>query len=696
MSSWSVIRIQESCRHRFNENIISDRRLFEENKNYKLSVVWGKAGNFKSSTINIFTRGDLLETGINSEGITKGINICKKDNIIIADTEGTGTDNSSLNRHDIVSLFCVCHSFVIMSSIYARFPIQEINEMINEKLAVLQRIFKNNPTNLNKPLLLIICPVANPMKNDRIQGFRDDANRYLQSSLPSELRNYFSDVSIKVISPLPTQARDKIYENEKFSVNDVSDSMRQEVDEAFNLAFNHSTQGKPGSQFYLLNHYFNLAQNNQIIDPLIFDKVTEFTDIKLRSIASSAGTFNGDYDEYTKNLNKLKANTINEINALNLQSVYKDYYKNKFEEEFLKWKQNHADVFNENLLSCLETIYENERKSIIREIENRAKSLSYQGLVYMINDSKNKIEKVKIIDTANNKDKISRLANLKKSKINQLENYDFQDVYIRHRVAKKVEEDYFNEIKDRLNLVKIADRNDHLNKLKATLDERFEKAFRDFFTGIRQPYKDKSSIKNENLNLFYRESFEYYENRFKATHERCLSIIEEARRNMQATVNALIQRVGTYNPRIVDEFSNGARAIDSKFLTDITKPFYDLYANDFQNNVIYSQFSMISTNATRSCIFSSSYYQCPDCGNIWEKRIEVDINSYLGCGNFLCYGNTIGCKKSFRTEMKEGNANNKMARQLDINQLMSICNYEISTITNQTLNELNRNLSRRN
>ena len=567
MSLWSVLRIQESCRQPFNERIILDTRIFEEKKKYKLAVVWGKAGNCKSSTINIFTRSDLLETGINSEGITKGINICKKDGMIIADTEGTGTDNNSLCRHDIVSLFCICHSFIIMSSIYSRFPIQEINEMINEKLAVLQRVFKNNPKDLNKPFLLIICPLANPMKNDRIQGFRDDANRYVQNSLPNELRDYFSGISIRVISPVHDQVREKIYEKEKFSVNDVSDSMTQEVDEAFNLAFNHNTEGKPGSQFYLLNHYFRLAQSNQVIDPLVFDKVTEFTDLKLRAIASSAGTFNCNYDEYIKNLNTLKANIINEINGLNLQSIYKEYYKNKFEEEFSKWRQNHADIFNESLLSHFETLFENERNSIIREIENKAKSLTYESLVNMINDSKNKINRVQIIDDANNKEKISRLANLKKSKVTQLENYDFQDVYIRHRVAKKVEDDYFNEIKDRLSFVKISERNDHLNTLKATLGERIEKAFRDFYTSTRQPYKDRSSIKNENLESFYRQSFEYYEKRFKPDHERYLRIFEDARASIQNTVNSIIQKVGTYNPRIVDEFSNEARTIDSKFLT---------------------------------------------------------------------------------------------------------------------------------
>ena len=113
--------------------------------------MFGKAGNFKSSIINMLIRSDRLMSGLNSDTVTKGIYLCKKGELAIADTEGTGTESNSLNRHDIISLFCVCSSFIIVNAIYNRFPISDITEMINEKLAILQKIFQTNPRDINKP-----------------------------------------------------------------------------------------------------------------------------------------------------------------------------------------------------------------------------------------------------------------------------------------------------------------------------------------------------------------------------------------------------------------------------------------------------------------------------------------------------------------------------------------------------------------
>ena len=260
MDSWDVMRIQENCRQPFIDRLIKDPNIFEENKQYKLALVYGRAGNFKSSIINMYMRRNLLQSGVESDGVTKGIYFCKKREFIIADTEGTGTDNGQEQRHDIISLFCVCSSFIIVTATYNRFPISEITEIISEKLAVLRKMYQSSTSNINKPLLIILCPIGRHMKEDKIQLLKNDAENYKLNNIPSEIRVYFSDVVIKVLSPLPDAVHKTINETDKFHVQDLTGNViLSEVDEVFDIAFNQNQHSKSGKCFHLLNEYFKLA-----------------------------------------------------------------------------------------------------------------------------------------------------------------------------------------------------------------------------------------------------------------------------------------------------------------------------------------------------------------------------------------------------------------------------------------------------
>ena len=138
------------------------------------------------------------------------------------------------------------------------------------------------------------------------------------------------------MSPLSPDLQRNIVEEEIFSVRDLAgESILNEVDEVFNIALNRNKNTKSGKCFHLLNHYFNLAQNNQVINPLMFEKATEFMQEKLRMLSRNATTCNCDYNSYIDSLNKLKVSVLNEINNLNIGPIYKDYYRTKFEEEFL-------------------------------------------------------------------------------------------------------------------------------------------------------------------------------------------------------------------------------------------------------------------------------------------------------------------------------------------------------------------------
>ena len=387
-----------------------------------------------------------------------------------------------------------------------------------------------------------------------------------------------------------------------------------------------------------------------------------------------------------------KSNVINEIKCLDMEISYKDYYITKFEEEFLKFRKNHGDIYNEALLTHIEKIYENGRTSIIKEIQSNI-NLTYIDLETLISKSVQRLNGIKINDIANDKGKIVKISNLIKSKLNQLHSYDFQDVFIQNRVCKIVQDDYYNEIKETLIKVKIKERESILITHKTLLSERLKQAITNFYTEINQQPKDKSSLINTHIESLYRDSFEYYQNNFYTLHERYNIKIEEARLKMVKTVNDLILEVGNYNPRIIDRFSTESNSIDTVFYNEIGKFYYDIYADELFETVIISQYNLISATAVKSCIYSTAYYECPYCKTIWEKRLEVDISSYIGCGNFTCKGKKFGCNgKVFRTEMKQANESNQLARQLEYKDLENMFDQEIKFMEELTLKYLRKDL----
>ena len=696
MDQWEVIRIQSECSKPFIDTIINDSNIFEDNKNYKLALVYGKAGSFKSSIINIYMGSDQLDTGMESEGVTKGVYFCKKEELIIADTEGTGTDNSSIARHDIVSLFCVCSSFIIINAIYNRFPFKEITDMIEEKLAVLQRMYKNPSNNINKPSLIIVCPIGKEIKLDKIELFRNDAEKCKNEHLPIEIKDLFSDVTIKVLSPLPTEVHKTINEDEKFSVNDLNGSLiKNEVDEIFDSALIRNQIAIPGQRFHLLNQFYELAKNNRIINLVIFEQCTDFIQNKISMLSRNAKTCNCDYKSYLDNLNELKISIDNEISKLSINIIYKKYYKIKFEEQFKIWCKIHGDVFNEELLSHIEKVYEGERNSIITELKSNPK-IPYQKFEEMINESKQKLKSIQYADTTNNIDKISKIINLIKSKVKEFDSNYFQDLFIELVICKPTQDIYMDDFKPTLNLIKIADKVEVLAKNEVILGDKLEGAINGFYQTICQPIENKSYIIDECTKNFSRDCSDYYDINIRSSHEKCLNLIEESRKCMINVLSTKLGTLGTYNPKLIDSFAKESDSVDRKFLEDVGEDLYGVYADDFSKIVIISQYDLLSTNATRSCIFSTNYYKCPDCGNIFEIRLETELKSYIGCGNFYCYGKRIGCNgKMFRTEMKVADMNNKLAIQLDFNDVIRECKAQINFMEKETMDYLTKNLAKK-
>lgn len=314
----------------------------------------------------------------------------------------------------------------------------------------------------------------------------------------------------------------------------------------------------------------------------------------------------------------------------------------------------------------------------------------------MINKSKQRLNAIRLVEIANNKDKVSKILVLIKSKVNQLNKSEFQDFFIRFRVCKAVQDNYFNQIKDTLRSVKIAEKKNVLNNHKSILGDKLQQSIKDFYKSISQPFSDKTSFKTECMEKFFKDSYEYYERKFKKDHKTCMNLIEEERKVMQNTINMIIKNVEMYNSKIIDRFSSEAYSADRRFYNNVARVYYDLYVDNFYNTVIVSQYDLISTNAIRSSIYSSAYYECPDCGSIWEMRIETDLRNYIGKGQFRCSGITLGCNsKMFVTDLRQVNQNLKTAKKLDIISVMTKCDTEMNMMKNYALDYLKQNLHKR-
>jgi hypothetical protein len=689
MAQWRILKLQENYRCRFDEGKLRDQSIFEENQDYKLIVVYGKAGNGKSSLINMYTGGDHLNSGVNADGISKGVSICKRANIIIADTEGTGTDNSSYNRPDIVSLFCVCYSFVIVQALHNRFPLSEIQDTINQILAYLQRIYKSNPSNMNKPSLLILCPIHKFLRPELIEKFKQEALNFKVAGLPQNLIEFFSAVEISVLSPLSRDVIDMIDQNDRFQVSSVPQNHLDEVRGAFNSVINKSQPGKKGSSFMMLNSFYDLAQSNKMIDPLVFERCLEFTEAKLKAASNTIKLNNCNFDLYKTEIQTFQNNINSEIDRLNIEATYKSYYKNKFNDEFLKWQKNHGDMFNELLIIEIEKIFEIEKDSIIKSIQNLQESFSYNNLVNLISRSKGLINGIRHIELANNSEKKQKVRNLISLKVSNLNDYDFEAIFINYRIAKPIQKTFFDQ---RIQLIDVTFVNklNKINQLKQELNQQIDKSINDFYNNNKINKKNRSNIINECLENFVVVCTEYYQNNFHSNHLNCLNIIERERSAMVAYIRNIPLDVHTYNSRIIDDFSRQANTSESRFRSSINQKYYDMYYDEFYNQVFVNNYSAVSSTSVRSCIYSYAYHQCPDCGNIWEQRMEGRMEDWIGCGNYACYGKTIGCSgRSFRTKLKEGNSSNKMARALTIEDVKSMCNTELSSMERLTLNQLN-------
>jgi hypothetical protein len=169
--------------------------------------------------------------------------------------------------------------------------------LINDKLNVLKNIYKSNPNEINRPSLIILCPIANRMPRELINGFRNTAQQFRNNLINNQdLRNYFSNIEIVVLSPLTENIHNIIVESSKFRVADIDESNLREVQEVLNQIKNKNNPGKLGSNFKNLNIFYEMASKNRIIDAITLDQSIKYIQNLMDQISSNWNIFNGNYN----------------------------------------------------------------------------------------------------------------------------------------------------------------------------------------------------------------------------------------------------------------------------------------------------------------------------------------------------------------------------------------------------------------
>jgi hypothetical protein len=603
MSLWSTIKIQESCNKPFLQDAICNPTYFEPNQNYKLILFYGRTGNFKSSTINMMMGVDLLESGIIENGVSKGVTICKKDNILIADTEGLNIDDISTDRHDILALFCLCHSFVIVFPIFFRFGIMDITRFIQDQLNPFKNIYKSKPNEINRPSLIILCPIANRIPKETVNVFKNKAQEYRNNLINNlNLRSYFSNIEIEVISPLTDNIHETIYESDKFRIAKVDNSNLREFQEVLYRIKNKNNPGQLGSRFKNLNIFYELSRQHQIIDSAVLDKSIEFIEMEIDNISSRWSIYDGDFNLYTNQIDNIYTQTIRNIRNLQLPNDIIDYYYIRgFDQEYEMFKKSKGDAFNEIIITLINSKYDDERIIIDDKIKS-SKPMTYWDLDEQINESINKLKNIQYVNDALDQTKVFRIRQLINSKIESLSK-NFESVFIEFKIIKLEKDQFFNENIDSID-VPTTLKDAKIEELKAILESKLSRAIQNFYHQTKLLFINRNNLIQQYSKIFKTECNSFYESKLKMNHEFINRIIEVESVSMKEMINKIELSTTCYDKRIIDEISKLTRESESRFLNFATKKYYDMYYEVFKTRVSLKNYDNIQDKVVRSCLLS--------------------------------------------------------------------------------------------
>ena len=669
---WQGYRISDKCDKEFNESVISNPNIINSDTDYSVMMIYGKSGSCKSTCINLYMRNEILMTGINDDGISKGIYLCKRNDLLILDTEGVGTDNRGCDRYDIVTLFCISSCFVILQPISTRFPEGDIIQTIEEILIVFERIVKVNPSNQNRPSFLILLTIVNPVSQERFQQYTKKANEFINGELFNRVRNYFFRVNAKVLPPLDERARKILTDTEKISHNDVSLDYLREIDSAFQVALQSSNK-KKGSNFKSLNILLSLAKENRSFDPLIIERANNtLLPLINREFLNPKKCYSG-ANIFLSFIKQCEENIKNEIKRISLCDSDKTCFLKIFEKGFKSRKEIEITNFNYYMSENLPRVADSEFNEILGKITGN-ETFDYSNFNTALNLSRKKIEECKLLETSDFQF-LNKFRMIKDQQLSKLHKNNFEEKFIEFRVIKPTCLNFYKSNLSKLEKTKPIYVPDQIKTLQNKCKSELEIKIKDHQS--KNNHAINYSLSSTDISLINKYSYsyckeisDYYHKTYEQKHHEAVEKIRIERKSFSTKVNQIISRAGAYCARTLDDFKDESDAFErnlNRSLQDLFSVYYDDITKD-----IYSYYDLISSSVVRTCITLADSFICPRCGNLWEKRVEASIDSYLGCGNFTCHGKTIGCNGTrFRTPMKVGDTNNSIATSISYQEIIA-------------------------
>lgn len=680
---WEKRILQTKYNQPFIQSEIDYFAKAQKNTQFKIIFLYGDAGTFKSTIQNIYMGQNILEAGRAKRGVTQGVIFCIQNNVILVDTEGLGTDNSSSNRADIVSLLCFASAMIVTETIITRFRGKNIIDSIKAICQTYDIIKGRDCQNLVKPKLEIIVTLVK-LDSEELKECEERAQEMLRNSELRDINKYFSSIRCTLIDSLGDDLLNIIKKEKKeLTQNQWPFEIRNKINSVFQSALQ-SPIRKSGSDFEQLPMIYQLASGEIDAGSYSYESILKINTESKQYYYNSATIVPvtpDNFDNYNSNLNSiaLKSRTLIE-NKFSAQPVLKNRIIENLNISIGEINNALYSSFNDQVFSNYQTLLNNYKNQIIsqykpqNEIDDKKIISEMNEIRQKLNSLQSEINNLKYPPLHKTSESTKKkLLNLADSEITGIKSR-FVENYIASSIENNIKTDFMIKMfslgteeslneEIRIRLLNFSKHFDELvnnflpkknidlilKKSEIAIEEFMKKKYRDEVFPIYQKFEqnfNRESIKlrddvNEIINMV-----QFHADRSTEEKKKLYLVL--------------------YDP--IKEFGDLAVRLHQRLYDEFSK-IYE-YKWDEITNLTYLESDFVSILSSQKAFYSVSYILCPHCNTPWELETNRSLG-WHGCGNFTCNGKFL-CQKQFRIFNDKGNSNNPLARHLTKDEFLTM------------------------
>lgn len=696
---WEKRIIQRKYNQQFIQSEVDYFKRTHGNTEFKIVFLYGEAGSFKSSIQNIYMGQDLLTTSSARGGVTQGVVFCMQNNVILVDTEGLGTDNTSVNRPDIVSLLYFASAMIVTEKIYDRFLEKKVIDSIKAICQILDKI-KENDYWAPRPRLEIVFSLALPHLENEINNYNTEAQNMLRNSELKDISKYFSNVSYTIINPLGEQLYNIIKkEKRELTQSQWPAQIKNKVNSIFSSALlsQVKTYGRNFEQFPFI---YRLASGEIDAGSYSYDIILKTTnEAKQRYFSDASGTYASpdNFILYESRLNSLASSTRDTIECkFRLNQTIKTKLIENINAYIKEVNENLFSSFNDKLFTYCQDLIAQLKKSmdsgymVQSQINEQKIYQEISKVGQTINSTKLKIDGLKYPSsrtTDSIRNKVNNLTNQEITKIKA----KFVECYIALTMANCYKTEF--TVKAMFSLGTQESLNSEISKRLCEYSNQLQCLVGSFlesneFIRIRDSFKIaiEDFMKREHRNLvspIYSNFQAEFQREASSLRNQVNLIISKVQEHVDRSAEEIrVARPALFDP--IKEYGDIAVNLDNRLSTS----FPQIYAFKYDEitQLTYTEAETVSILSSQKSFYSVEYVLCPHCNIPWELETNRNI-AWHGCGNFTCLGN-YSCKKVFRVFADKGNKDNPLARRISKDEFVSRYSTYINEMTNVIRNDI--------